>query len=199
MAKIDIIPPVSKNLAPLYAKYDQNHEPGRAYMVLLPSGKVHFEVTMDGSHTFDVHHGREWIWYLPPELTRRELEAFAAKVKKLLSQVLRGIRISWDSNINEERGTLTPKAEEARGEIREKCDRLFELVESHELGVSVYEPCDYFEGDTPEDYDLDDASTDDDIRKEAEHIIRHFNGNNMMIYGDLFQILKRWVKDYHYE
>ncbi len=83
--------------------------------------------------------------------------------------------------------------------IREKCDRLFELVESHELGVSVYEPCDYFEGDTPEDYDLDDASTDDDIRKEAEHIIRHFNGNNTMIYGDLFQILKRWVKDYNNE
>ena len=196
MAKIHIIPPASNRLAPLYDRYDENHEPGKAFMVLLPSGKVHFETTLDGTHSFDVHYGREWIWYIPPELTRPEIEAFGTKIKKLLSQVLRGLCISWDKEICEDRGVLTPKAKAASDEIRAECKHLFEQVEARDMGVSVCEPGDYFEGETPEDYCLDGESSNDEIRKEATELLKHLNGNNEMIYGDLFHVMKGWIESF---
>lgn len=199
MTKIDIIAPTSKALAPLYQKYDGNVEPGRAFMRLLRSGKVQFGVTLDRTHTLDVHYGREYIWYVPPELTHRELEEFGAEVNKCLAQVLQGICISRDSNNYEERGTLTPKAKEASEKIQEECDRLFGEVESRELGAYVYEAGDYFEGETPDDYGLDENSSDDEIRTEATSLLEHLNENNTMIYGDLFEIMKRWVRSYEYE
>ena len=196
MQEIQITSVVSDQLAPLYEEYPNSLTPCPAYMALLRSGQVQFKVNIQGGYTFDVYYGRERTWDIPSELTADELKAFGEKLKVLLTQVLRGLRISWDEDAYEERGTLTPEAEEASDKIQTECDRLFDLVKRHELGVYMIEPSDYFDDESPEDYRLNAESSDDDIGKEASELLEHFNDNNMMMYGDLFQMIKEWVKNY---
>ena len=183
----------------MYATRGNDDTPCPVYLVLTKSGDVHFKTSPDRGTTFDVHYGRELNWEVPPEMSSAEMQAFGKKLKKLLGEVHRGFSVSWDMNSGEKRGALTPKAEEARGKIQEECDRLFELVESHELGVIVIEPCDYFQGDTPADYDLDADSSDEDIEKVAKRLIRHFAVENTMFNGDLFAFIKDWVKNFDYD
>lgn len=195
MQRVKIIRVVSSKLAPMYATRGNDDTPCPVYISLNSSGDVHFKRSPDRGVTFDVHYGRELNWEIPPELSSAEMQAFGKKLKRLLGKVLRGFSVSLEMNSGERHGTLTPEAEEARGKIQEACDHLFELVESHKLGVRVIEPCDYFQGDTPADYDLDADSSDEDIEREAKSLIKQLATEKTMFNGDLFAFIKDWVKN----